>query len=131
SSGTGNSQESDAVNAEINVHSQDLVASMNSNWLSYNGDYSGRRYSPLSQIDVKNVNQLRAEWVFHSRNSDHLEVTPIVVNGTMFVTAANDTFALDAQTGRTVWHNTRPTSEGLIDDASRHMSRGVGVWHNR
>lgn len=124
-------QENGAVQSEINVRTQDLLAPMTDNWLSYNGDYSGRRYSPLSQINVKNANQLRAEWVFHSHNSDHLEVTPVVVNGTMFVTSANDTFALDAQTGRTVWHYTRPNSEGLIDDASRHISRGVGVWHNR
>jgi alcohol dehydrogenase (cytochrome c) len=124
-------QENVTVQSEINVRTQELLAPMTDNWLSYNGDYSGRRYSPLSQINVKNANQLRAEWIFHSRNSDHLEVTPVVVNGTMFVTSANDTFALDAQTGRTVWHDARPNSEGLIDDASRHISRGVGVWHNR
>lgn len=125
------SEENAVVQGEINVSTQDMLVPMAGNWLSYNGDYSGRRYSPLSQITVKNADQLRAEWVFHSRNSDHLEVTPAVVNGTMFVTSANDTFALDAQTGRTIWHNTRPNSQGLIDDASRHISRGVGIWHNR
>jgi alcohol dehydrogenase (cytochrome c) len=124
-------EDNGAVQRDINVSAQDLLAPMANNWLSYNGDYSGRRYSPLTQINVNNANQLRTEWVFHSRNSDHLEVTPVVVNGTMFVTSANDTFALDAQTGRMVWHYTRPISEGLIDDASRHISRGVGVWHNR
>jgi alcohol dehydrogenase (cytochrome c) len=115
----------------VNVHSEDLAARAAANWTSYNGDYSGRRYTGLSQINLQNVNQLRAEWVFHSRTSDRMEVTPVVVNGTMFVTAANDTFALDAKTGRTVWQNTRPISEGLIDDASRHISRGVAVWHDR
>lgn len=123
--------ENPSAQGPINVSAQQMLAPMSGNWLSYNGDYSGRRFSPLSQINVKNVNQLRAEWVFHSHNSDHLEVTPVVVNGTMFVTSANDTFALDAQTGRTIWHNSRPNSEGLIDDASRHISRGVGVWHER
>lgn len=124
-------QENGAVQSGINVSTQDLLAPVAGNWLSYNGDYSGRRYSALAQISVTNANQLRAEWVFHARNSDHLEVTPVVVNGTMFVTSANDTFALDAQTGRTLWHYARPNSEGLIDDASRHISRGVGVWNNR
>jgi alcohol dehydrogenase (cytochrome c) len=124
-------QDNASVQSQISVRTDDMLAPMAGNWLSYNGDYSGRRYSRLSQINVKNADQLRAEWVFHSRNSDHLEVTPVVVNGTMFVTSSNDTFALDAQTGRTIWHNTRPNSEGLIDDASRHMSRGVGVWHDR
>src|SRR3989440_12035929 len=101
------------------------------NWLTYNGDYSGRRYSSLSQINTNNIAQLRAEWVFHSANSDRLEVTPVVVNGIMFATAANDTYALDARTGRTIWHHSRPNSEGLIDDASRHISRGTAVWHSR
>src|SRR3954452_13996044 len=122
----GRADDNVSVQGQINVTTSDMLAPISDNWLSYNGDYSGRRYSPLSQINVKNANQLRAEWVFHSRNSDHLEVTPVVVNGTMFVTAANDTFALEAQTGRTVCDNTRPNSEGLIDDASRHVSGGVG-----
>ncbi|HTJ87611.1 MAG TPA: PQQ-binding-like beta-propeller repeat protein [Terriglobales bacterium] len=119
------------MRSQTKVRGEDLLAPAAENWLSYNGDYSGRRYSLLSQINLQNVEQLRAEWVFHSRSSDRLEVTPVVVNGTMFVTSANDVFALDAQTGRTVWHYTRPISEGLIDDASRHLSRGVAVWHDR
>src|SRR5438034_3360104 len=49
----------------------------------------------------------------------------------MFATAANDTYALDARTGRMIWHHSRPNSEGLIDDASRHISRGTAVWHSR
>jgi alcohol dehydrogenase (cytochrome c) len=126
------SEASQQVTTEVNVLSEDLLAPQpGSNWLSYNGDYSGRRYSELAQITNTNVDQLRAQWVFHSRNSDHLEVTPVVVNGLMLVTSANDVFALDAKTGRVAWHYARPISEGLIDDASRHISRGVGVWHNR
>ncbi|PYV75391.1 MAG: PQQ-dependent dehydrogenase, methanol/ethanol family, partial [Acidobacteria bacterium] len=118
--------------SKVNVNSQDLVAPLpGENWVSYNGDYSGRRYSQLSEINVNNVGRLRAEWIFHAHNSDRMEVTPVVVNGMMFVTSANDVFALDAQTGRMVWHYARPITEGLIDDASGHISRGVGVWHDR
>jgi alcohol dehydrogenase (cytochrome c) len=120
------------VEMQVKVANQDLLASQpDANWLSYNGDYSGRRFSGLRQINKQNVDRLRAEWVFHSRNSDRLEVTPVVVNGLMLVTSANDVFALDAQTGRLVWHYARPISQGLIDDASRHISRGVGVWRDR
>jgi alcohol dehydrogenase (cytochrome c) len=102
-----------------------------SNWTSYNGDYSGRRYSSLSEIDTSNVGKLAAKWVFHVQNSNRLEVTPVVVNGMMFATSANDAFAIDAKTGRQVWHHSRQISEDLIDDASRHINRGVGVWHSR
>ncbi len=101
------------------------------NWPSYNGDYTGRRYSSLAQINVKNVPQLSAQWVFHSRNSNMLEATPVVINGVMFVTSANDAFALDARTGREIWHYSRPITEGLIDDASAHHNRGVAVWRSR
>jgi alcohol dehydrogenase (cytochrome c) len=108
-----------------------LVQPTAENWPSYNGDYSGRRYTSLAQITPKNVDQLRAQWVFHSSNSSNLEATPVVVNGLMFMTAANDAFALDARSGRVVWHYSRPVTEGLVDDASAHHNRGVGVWHSR
>jgi alcohol dehydrogenase (cytochrome c) len=108
-----------------------VVTPPSADWISYNGDYSGRRYSGLGEINRANVASLRAQWVFHAHNSNRLEVTPVVVNGIMFVTAANDAFALDARTGRVIWHHAWPTSEGLIDDASRHLNRGVAVWHNR
>ncbi len=101
------------------------------NWLTYHGDYSGRRYSSLSQINTDNVAQLRAQWVFHSPNSNNLEATPVVVDGIMLMTSANDAFALDARTGREIWHYSRPVTEGLVDDASSHHNRGVGVWHSR
>jgi alcohol dehydrogenase (cytochrome c) len=116
----------------IDVRTEDLAVSPPSgNWISYNGDYSGRRYSGLSEINTGNVGQLRAEWVFHAHNSDRLEVTPVVVNGMMFVTAANSAFALDARSGRIVWQHSREISEGLIDDASGHINRGVAVWKDR
>ncbi|MGA9978310.1 MAG: PQQ-dependent dehydrogenase, methanol/ethanol family [Candidatus Sulfotelmatobacter sp.] len=116
----------------IDVRAEDLLAQPPAaNWISYNGDYSGRRYSGLSEINPANLGQLRAEWVFHANNTSRLEVTPVVANGVMFVTAANDAFALDARTGRVVWHHAWPISEGLIDDASGHINRGVGVWRDR
>ena len=117
---------------KVDVRAQDLlIQPPGTNWISYNGDYSGRRYSGLSEINPTNVSQLRATWVFHAQNSNWLETTPVVVNGMMFVTAANDVFALDARTGRVVWHHARPISEGLIDDASRHLNRGVAIWRDR
>ena len=121
-----------SVSAVIDVRTEDLLAKTPAaNWLTYHGDYSGRRYSGLSEINTTNVGQLRAQWVFHAHNSSRLEVTPVVVNGMMIATAANDAFAIDATTGREVWHHSRPISEGLIDDASGHINRGVGLWRSR
>ena len=121
-----------AISASIDVGPADLLAQpVGANWVSYNGDYTGRRFSTLTQITPANVEQLRAQWVFHVREGSALEVTPVVVNGVMFVTSANDAFALDARTGRLIWHYARPVTEGLIDDASQHHNRGVAVWHSR
>jgi alcohol dehydrogenase (cytochrome c) len=118
-----------SVSVDINVKAAELATlPVGKNWPSYNGDYSGQRFSSLDQINGKNVASLRAQWAFHAPNSDSLEVTPVVVDGLMFVTSANDAWALDAQTGRIVWHHARPITEGLIDDASQHHNRGVGVW---
>jgi alcohol dehydrogenase (cytochrome c) len=121
-----------SISTNIDVQpSQLLSAPVAADWLSYNGDYTGRRFTSLREINPGNVSRLRAEWVFHLPNSDRLEVTPVVADGIMFVTSANDAFALDAQTGRTLWHYSRPVTNGLIDDASQHHNRGVGIWHNR
>ena len=116
----------------IDVRPADLLAKpVGANWPSYNGDYTGRRYTSLAQITTRNVNQLRAQWVFHAPNSSHLEGTPVVMNGLMFMTSANDAWALDARTGRIVWHYSRPVTQGLVDDASAHHNRGVALWRSR
>src|SRR5262245_2904270 len=113
------------------VSPEDLLTSpVGANWTSYNGDYTGLRYSTLREINPTNVHQLRAAWVFHPGNSQNLEVTPVVIRGVMYVTSANDVFALDARSGRQLWHYGRPVSSGLLDDAAAHKNRGVAVWQN-
>ena len=117
------------VASALRVTADDLlVAPVGENWPSYNGDYTGRRYSSLRQINQDNVSRLRAAWVFHPGNSQRLEATPVVVRGVMYLSSANDVFALDARTGRSLWRYSRPISSGLLDDAAAHKSRGVAVW---
>ncbi|HET6929081.1 MAG TPA: PQQ-binding-like beta-propeller repeat protein, partial [Candidatus Acidoferrum sp.] len=124
--------EEDSASVRIDVQPATLLSQpTGANWPSYNGDYTGRRFSSLNQIDKNNVGQLRLGWVFHASNSNALEVTPVVYEGLMFVTSANDAYALDALTGRTVWHYARPVTQGLIDDAAEHHNRGVAIWHSR
>jgi alcohol dehydrogenase (cytochrome c) len=119
------------VVADVNVSPDDLLTQPPAaNWTSYNGDYTGRRYSALHQITATNVASLRAAWIFHASNNERLEVTPVVIRGVMYVTAANDAWALDARTGRVIWHHQRPVSAGLLDDAASHKNRGVAVWRN-
>ena len=117
---------------EVKVSTADLErAPVAADWTSYNGDYTGRRFSALGEVNRKNVDLLAAQWVFHSRNAGILEVTPVVVAGVMFVTGSNDAYALDATSGKVLWHHARPVTEGLIDDASGHINRGVAVLGTR
>jgi len=58
----------------IDVSPSELLSKpVAANWLSYNGDYTGRRYSELREINLSNVAQLRAQWVFHAQSSGSLE----------------------------------------------------------
>jgi alcohol dehydrogenase (cytochrome c) len=101
------------------------------NWVSYNGDYTGRRFSAMDEITPANAAKMVAKWHFKTAGAGVMEVTPVVVAGVMFVTRSNDAWALDAKTGKLLWHHTRPISQGLIDDAARHINRGVAVLGTR
>ncbi len=100
-------------------------------WPTYHGHLSGNRHSPLDQIDTGNVSDLSVEWIFPIRNASRLQVTPVVVDGTMYVTTANQVYALDAVTGRQIWHYSRPRTPGLIGDARGGINRGVAVLDDR
>ncbi|HTA74765.1 MAG TPA: PQQ-binding-like beta-propeller repeat protein [Gemmatimonadaceae bacterium] len=100
-------------------------------WPTYNGHMSGNRYSPLHDIDTATVHRLAPAWLFPIPSARHLEGTPIVVDGTMFVTTANEAYALDARTGRPVWHYARALTSGVIGDAAGAINRGVAVLGDR
>jgi len=100
-------------------------------WPTYNGNLSGNRYSPLREINTENVAHLAPKWMFPIANSKRLEVTPVVVDGVMFVTAANEVYALDARSGRQIWHYARPLTKGVIGDAASAINRGVAVLGDR
>jgi len=90
-------------------------------WPSYNGDYSGRRFSTLDQINAGNVNSLTLAWAFNTRGSA-LKATPLEVNGILYFSAPDNVWAVDARFGRMIWHYQRP-SEG---DKIGH--RGLGMY---
>jgi alcohol dehydrogenase (cytochrome c) len=74
------------------------------NWLTYSGGYSGQRYSTLRQIDPSNVKNLEMKWLFQAQVGGSWEVSPLVVDGIMYLTQRpNDVVAIDATTGRIFW----------------------------
>ncbi len=100
-------------------------------WPSYNGNVSGNRYSALAQINASNVQKLGPKWVFSVPGAARMEGTPIVVGGLMYVTVANECWALDAGTGREIWHFQRPRTRGLVGNASGGINRGVAISGDR
>ena len=102
-------------------------------WPMYRHDYAGTGYSPLAQITTKNVATLREVWTYNLQSDARVpaapargggaltsQATPIVVNGTMYLPAANRVVALDPQTGKERWQH-------IVSDAAPSR-RGVAYW---
>jgi alcohol dehydrogenase (cytochrome c) len=100
-------------------------------WPTYNGDPGGNRHSMLRHITPENVGQLRLKWTFQPGNARNLRTTPVVVDGIMYVTAPNEVYALDARSGREIWHYSRPRTSGVIGDAGAGVNRGVAIRGDR
>ena len=97
-------------------------------WPTYNGDPGGNRYTTLTQIDKTTVARLAPKWVFTVPDAGTLQMTPLVVDGIMYVTAPNECFALDAGSGRQIWHFKRPRTKGV---QGGHANRGAAVAGDR
>jgi len=93
---------------DMSTVTQDLLnraGTDGNNFLLTNGDYRQQRYYPNSQINRANVARLRPAWIFQTDVMESIETSPIVVNGTMYVTTSYDhVYALDARTGEQLWH---------------------------
>jgi len=77
------------------------------NWALHNLDLAGTRYSPLTQINRTNVKSLVPRWLFQHGVIDGVsnQTTPIVVNGTMYVTdSRGSVYAVDAADGHLLWN---------------------------
>jgi alcohol dehydrogenase (cytochrome c) len=100
------------------------------NWLTHWGDYSGRHFSPLSQINARNVAQLQAQWTVPMPGDGIVESVPIVVDGVLYTTGApGEVFALDARTGRQIWKYER--KQKVVNPyESNRVNRGVAVLGN-
>lgn len=96
-------------------------------WPTYHGVPGGNRYSTIDQINRSNVSRLAPAWVFPMANVTQVENTPLVVEGVMYVSNANEVYALDAGTGRQIWVYRRPRTQGLTGNARIGFNRGV-AW---
>ena len=115
-------------------------------WPTYHGDYTGRRYSTLTQINAQNVKNLALAWVYRLNTSlgtaviggegpetpptsaagfgpPTVKATPLMINGILYFSAPDHVWAIDARTGREIWHYFWRTRGGI------HIgNRGVGIY---
>src|SRR6478752_815217 len=87
-------------------------------WRVFGRDPGAQRFSPLTQITPQNVRTLEPAWTFDTHVHD-LQVTPIVVDGVMYVTGGSTVFALEPETGKTIWTY---VASGAVS------RRGVAYW---
>lgn len=104
-----------------------------SNWLSHGRTYSEQRFSPLTKVNDKNVDQLGLAWQFKYDLDRVVEATPVVVDGVLYTTGAYSmVYALDATNGKLLWKYDPKVwrsiqSNGCCDAANR----GVAVWEGK
>src|SRR6185437_3833936 len=77
-----------------------------------------------------NVSALKLKWIF-SIQYFGLETTPLAAGGVLYVTGPNQVFALDALTGSSIWHYSRPPSTGMVGDAQLGTNRGVAILDDK
>ncbi len=142
------------IGAGRGVDPADLVKPLGDSWPTYSGDYTGRRYSTLAQVNQTTVRNLGLAWVAKvtagpgtagpgafRRGSPvivggegpgdlppvpaNIKGTPLMVNGTLYVTSPDNAWALDARDGRELWHYFWKTK-----GSTPIANRGVGMWHD-
>src|SRR5690349_2197442 len=131
-----------AISAVAFAHAQQIGATdllrglaVPSRWLTYSGNYASTRHSPLTQITPENVARLTPVWTFDTGlgagRRDKFEATPIVIDGTMYVTGLyNHAWAIDGRTGKVIWHYQRKLPIDLRVCCGM-VNRGFAVFGDR
>ncbi len=107
------------------------AAGNNANWLMYGRTYDAQRYSPLDQINKKNVKRLIPAWTFQTGVLDGFECSPLIIDGIMYITTPwNHVYAVDCKTGSQIWHYQKslPENLALCCDA---VNRGLAAYGDR
>jgi alcohol dehydrogenase (cytochrome c) len=129
-----------------------LLKPATDSWPTYNGDYSGRRFSPLRQINQLNVKSMTLAWVHRAAAGPNgpatiigglgpdvppvagretgfgglqIKATPLMLNGVLYFASPDNAWAIDARSGKELWHYFWKTTGGI------HIgNRGVGIYEN-
>ncbi|HEX5221329.1 MAG TPA: PQQ-binding-like beta-propeller repeat protein [Verrucomicrobiae bacterium] len=109
-----------------------VCSAATANWSSYLGDNDRSHYSPLKQINTRNVKKLEVAWTYQSGGArpdgrSQIQCNPLIVDGLLYGTSPELVlFALDAATGKELWRF-NPLGKGG-DHQALGVNRGVVYW---
>jgi PQQ-dependent dehydrogenase (methanol/ethanol family) len=124
--------EAKPITANVTISDAQLLAADKdqNNWLLHARTYDNQRFSPLKQISPANVKKLAPVAIIQTGVANSFEVTPIVVNGVMYISTPTDHVqAYDAASGDPLWTYT-PTL-AYSDLCCGPQSRGVVVAYGK
>jgi alcohol dehydrogenase (cytochrome c) len=139
-----------------------LLKPLADEWPTYNGDYTAKRYSALTQVNRANVKNLTLAWTlrltggsmpgaggggfgggrggggggnnnliiggegtgdYPAGGPPTIKASALMVDGTLYLTAPDNAWAIDARDGRELWHYFWKTRGG-----THIATRGFGMW---
>jgi alcohol dehydrogenase (cytochrome c) len=105
-----------------------LLAPSPEDWLMFSRTYDAQRFSPLDQINKKNVKQLALSWS-RGMGTGTTETIPIVRQGVMYVIAPGAIVqALDATNGNVFWEYKRPIENR--NSAAGARTKGLAIYED-
>ena len=116
----------------VSLDPQEIGKAPIDNWTTFNGDYSGQRYSTLvpdhacqceSARRTVGLSRLPESARSAARPLPVIKCTPLLVDGVLYITIPDHVWALDARTGNELWHY------DWVDHGGHLIGqRGVGIW---
>ena len=120
---------SSVINASLVVNQTALI-NPKGEWLNHGRTYKEQRYSPLTDINKNNVNELDLAWSFKFDTARGMEATPILHDGVLYVsTGWSHVHAIDARSGYELWHyDAKVPKSQLAKTCCGPVNRGVAIW---
>ena len=121
------------VAAPVDAKRIGAAADNRADWLTHGRTYDEQRFSPLARSIKATSPDLKLAWYFDLDTTRGQEATPLVIDGTMYVTSAwSKVFALDARTGKAKWRfDPQVAGAKAIDACCDVVNRGVAAWGQR
>ena len=127
-----------AIGAAITVAQSPVFAQQaSSNWTSQNLNLDNNRFAPFEEINTTNVSQLTERWSYDVGSADNIaQVTPLVIDGVMYLHSRSTLFALDATTGNELWRTSldagsqggSPVRGPTFADGNIYAYRGADLY---